>query len=120
MAGGARSKMVWRAAVSRKVKLPERLAWGQQEHDEVQVHSDLPCYIWADDDRIQYGDAKIAVLTAYRMIVPAGSDITLDDKVTAVQDRRGQAMFGELVAMEVVSRAEIPGSHIELVLNGVR
>ena len=120
IASSARSLMVYRAKVVRESSTGRRTSWGHTEDYRRTISESLPCYVWADDDKLTYGDYKVAVLTAYRMIAPIGADITLGDDVEEIKDKRGRLLFTEAVRMEVMGRTEIPGSHLSLVLNGVR
>jgi len=76
----------------------------------------LACYSWANTGKEIIDGDKTAVMTDRRMIVPLGTDIVEDDRITDVEDRLGVSIFPHLMRIEAVLRRE---DHIELTIEDV-
>lgn len=76
----------------------------------------MPCWLWVGGELEVMDARKVGVVSAIKMIVPRGTDITEKDRVTAVVDRRGTSMYpGVLTIAAVISRR----THLELELQAV-
>lgn len=54
--------------------------------------TDLPCRFWFEEGKTVIDGDKATELTIRMMIVPAGTDVTEDDRVLNVTDRLGASL----------------------------
>ena len=110
------SKMTMRATVQRNVPAgtdgfggPGAAVWGAHL-------ASLSCWVWTKAEREVIDNQKTAVLADHRMMVPRGTDITEDDRVTAVVDRNGGSIIANTMRIHGVIRRD---DHIECHLEEV-
>ena len=84
-----RSQMVHRATVERNVGVATDPFHAAVPNVVVVRAGDLPCYVQAKTARLIVDGAKGITLADYTMWAPLGSDVTAEDRVTQVVDRRG-------------------------------
>jgi len=73
----------------------------------------VACYAWAGTGRARrtsHGDEMTVVTDSPGMIVPSGTDITEDDRVNVIKDRRGTTLFGTMYIDAVLKRSD----HLEV------
>ena len=115
--GNARSKMVMRAAVERdgasgtdSFGHPNAASWATSI-------AALACWVWTPSEREVIDGEKTATLGSHKMIVPRGTDITEDDRITAITDRRAATIIGNTMRiLSVVDRSD----HIALDIEELR
>lgn len=114
----ARPAMRYRATIERDVNLDQGATndWGDAGEPDWRTHIEgLPCMAWFTAGR-ETQDTRIAVTEDRRMIVPLGSDVTENDRVAKITDRRGvETIFEGEAAIEHVGRRR---DHIEIMLEG--
>lgn len=76
----------------------------------------VQCWAWSTTRREQIGTEKNAVLEDLRMIVPLNTDITENDRIASIKDRRDRVKFGGPLRIEAVVRRV---THLEVVLDKV-
>jgi len=62
----------------------------------VTVADELPCYVWEAGNRIDYGTGVVEIGTPM-MLVPLDTELTIDDRILSVIDRRGNELFGMMI-----------------------
>jgi hypothetical protein len=62
------------------------------------------CWSWAEKEREVIDGTKSVLLADHKMIVPLGTDITEDDRVTAIQDRLGANIIANTMRIHSVLR----------------
>jgi hypothetical protein len=92
---GARATMRERATIQRDAsQAAESGRRGQKPEPDWQDHlTAVPCHVWFNAGREIVGTDN-AVVEDRRMLVPKGTDVTESDRVSAVTDRRGNALEG--------------------------
>lgn len=75
----------------------------------------LPCWLYSRTEREVTGE-KSAVIEDLRLMVPKGTDVTEKDRISAVVDRRGQAIRPGVLVIEAVVRRR---DHLELDVRGI-
>jgi hypothetical protein len=107
--------MTMRAALERNTNaaLDE---YGQPGPPNWTALATVPAWWWTVAEREVSGPDKTAVFEDARMIVPRGTDVTEQDRVAAVRDRRDVLVrAGPLRIESVVSHRD----HLELVLQAL-
>lgn len=77
------------------------------------LHASLACRAWVVSEREVIDSDKTAVLASRRIIIPKGTDIREDDRITVIQDRAGVSLVGN--TMQVTARME-RRDHIQLLV----
>ena len=113
----ARAKMTMRAAVQRDGASGTD-GFGQPNAASWASHlSSLACWVWTPSEREVVDGAKTATIGSHKMIVPRGTDITEDDRITAITDRRASTIIGNTMRiLSVVDR----GNHLALDIEELR
>lgn len=118
----ARSRMTMRVTFERNFsQLPARNTdvdgFGQKLSDWSELCT-VPCWAWAGASggkSTTVGDARTITMDSPGMIVPLHTDVTTQDRVQAVFDKAGMALFGIMGIDAVKPRL----THIELTLRAV-
>lgn len=81
--------------------------WGNDQAPAWSDHLvDLPCRFWFEEGRtIKDGDQQIE-LTKRKLVVPDFTDITEDDRVFNVRDRRGRELADGPMRVDSVGRRD--------------
>lgn len=66
---------------------------------------EMPCRIFNTGDRINYGTG-IYTTNTLTMLVPLASEITIDNRVLSVIDRRGEELHGKMTIESIVRRED--------------
>lgn len=74
------------------------------------LESDVPCYVWAEAARKMISDTQTVTLDHPGAIVPLGTDITEEDRLASITDRRGTQLFPLFYVDAVMRRKD----HLEL------
>jgi len=77
------------------------------------LHASLPCRAWVVSEREIIDGNKTAVLASHRIIIPKGTDIRENDRITVIQDRAGSSLVGN--TMQITARMERL-DHIQLLV----
>jgi len=80
--------------------------YGHKGPSDWQVVNTIPCYCWAGNPSTNFGDVVVAETGQPQMIVPKNIDIQNTDRVSAVRDRRGNELFGQMFVDSVARRAD--------------
>jgi len=112
----ARSRMTMRATVQRNVPAgtdgfggPGAAVWGAHI-------ASLACWAYTGREREIIDGDKTVVLADHKMMVPLGTDITEDDRVTAIKDRLAVDIIGNTMRIHSVIRRT---DHIQVSLEEV-
>ena len=76
----------------------------------------LPCWVYTKGEREIVDGTKTAILADHKMLVPIGTDITEDDRVTAIKDRLAANIIANTMRIHAVIRR---ATHLECQLEGV-
>lgn len=113
-----RSWMVHRATIERNGNLAPD-AYGQPDAPAWYPHlTQQACYFWQPST--QWGEQmgeRNADIYAHRMIVPKGTDVTEEDRVNGVADRKGSEITAGVFDIKQVVRKP---NHLLLVLEAVQ
>lgn len=90
----ARNAMVHRCNVERDASLDTQTSpWGGDPPPDWDLHlTDLHCRFWFDSGQTKYDGQKQVEITTRKLVVPLGTDITEDDRIVSVRDRRGRVV----------------------------
>tara|TARA_R100000789_G_scaffold1291_3_gene4266 strand:- start:83 stop:427 length:345 start_codon:yes stop_codon:yes gene_type:complete len=87
-----RGAMVYRATVERDTETgtdsygnPLPPSWGS--------HITLPCRVYNDGKTMIVDGGKTATVEVLRMSFPLDKDVTEDDRITAITDRKGTSLY---------------------------
>lgn len=81
----------------------------------VQHIASLACWLYTQAKQEVIDAEKNAVVEDIRMLVPRGTDITEQDRINGVVDRRGTSIRAGIMSIRAVINRR---SHLELVLEG--
>ena len=99
--------------VERNANVGTDNGWGNPEPpDWVTQIEDLPCRAWTGSHITRAHQGTIVVVTEVNMLVPLGTDVTVDDRVVAVTSRGETIFAGPLAVHAVLVRRD----HLELIL----
>ena len=100
----ARARMTMRATVQRDSATGSD-GWGQPNAVSWAAHlPSLACWYWTKDEREVIDGVKTAILANHTMMVPLGTDITEDDRVTAIKDRLAGNLISNAMRVHAVFR----------------
>ena len=91
----ARSRMTMRATVQRNGASADGYgskgppAWAD-------LGDPVPCYAWHGTSRRSFGVPIEIGIVRGSMFVPLGTDITKNDRISTIKDRRGTEIFGRM------------------------
>lgn len=112
----ARSRMTQRALVQRHTSpglddydMPLPGTWAQHL-------AAMPCFLYGTTEREAVSEERTAVVTKLKMMAPISADVTEQDRISGVVDRRGTVIESGLLHVEVVLRKQ---THAELTLSRV-
>ena len=77
------------------------------------LHRSLPCRAWVVREREVIDSNKTAALASHRIIIPKGTDIRENDRITVIEDRAGTSLVGN--TMQITARMERL-DHIQLLV----
>jgi hypothetical protein len=111
-----RQRMVHRALVERATYTTD--AYGQPVPTWATQVASQPCYFWepSSSQRGEQMGERNADIYSHRLVVPQGTDITEEDRVNGVTDRRGTVITAALFNITQVVRKP---DHLLLVLEVV-
>lgn len=93
-------------------------AWGNDDPASWQSHlTSLPCRFWFDGTETVIDGVKGTEVTTRKLIVPAGTDITEDDRIVSVKDRLGVELADGPMRIDSVGHRS---GHIVVTLVDVR
>lgn len=114
--GNARGRMTMRAVVNRLTATgtnPDRHPTGTRA-DLVDA---VPCWLYSEQEQEYRGDEVNVARELLRLLVPVAGDVTEQDEITRVEDRRGEVIAAG--PFKVLADRRIAQSHRELVLEAV-
>ena len=113
-----RQRMRHRAIIERNGNLTPD-AYGQPDVPIWYVHvGGAPCYFWEPSaQRGEIAGERNADIYAHRLLLPLGVDITEEDRVNGVTDRRGQTISDGVFGITQIVRKP---DHLLLVLETVQ
>ncbi len=82
--------MTQRTLVERQTEPPATNAYGEETPVWTAHLEELACWIYTRSEIGQLGSEKTLIVEEDRMIVPAGTDVTVRDRVNGVTDRIGR------------------------------
>ncbi len=92
--------------------------WGNDSPANWQAHlTSLPCRFWFDGVQTVVDGIKSTEVTTRKLIVPAGTDITEDDRIVSVKNRLGVELADGPMRIDSVGHRS---GHIVLTLVDVR
>lgn len=71
----------------------------------VTVAEELPCYVWEMNDRLIMSSGKMQIGSPM-MITKKDADISIDDRIISIIDRRGTELFTMLQIEAVYNRKD--------------
>lgn len=112
----ARSRMKQRALVQRYTPgLPDD--YGNPLPGTWATHiAALACWLYGSTEREAVAEERTAVVTALKMMIPLSADVTEQDRISTVVDRRGTVIEPGLLHIETILYRR---SHRELTLSRV-
>lgn len=66
------------------------------------LYAALACRAWVVAEKEVIDSDKTAVLVSHRIIIPKGTDIREDDRITVIQDRAGTSLVGNTMQVTAV------------------
>lgn len=105
--------MTMRAELLRRQSGGAKDGYGHRAAADYDDLATVPCYAWVGAAKVAAPDLKIAVVEDRRMIVPLDTDVTTDDRVKRVTDRRGNVIFSGVSAVDTIIRRP---DHLEIAL----
>ena len=109
----ARSRMTQRALVQRHTS-PGTDDYGNPLPGTWATHlTAMACFLYGTTEREAVADERTAVVTSLKMMAPVSADVTEQDRISGVTDRRGRVIESGLLHVEVVLRKQ---THNELTL----
>lgn len=72
--------------------------------------TNVACYVWSRKRRNEIGDKMMSVVEEPGMVAPLSTDVTEDDRILTVTDRRGNQLFDTMYINSVARRKR----HLEL------
>lgn len=113
----SRVGMRHRCTIERKTS-PGPDGWGGPKAGEWAEHlTGLPCNAWSEAAREPVDDDRTAAFEDRRLSVPLGTDVTEEDRVLVVTDRRGRTVMGGPMGIEGILTT---GDHLELIVQVIR
>ena len=107
----ARLRMTMRCATTRQTPTGPSDDYGQEITAKTAVLSDQPCYWQVQSDRFLADGNKVMASGLHTLWLPRGTDITEQDMVINVNDRRGRALLAfRLRVVAAVNRE----THVEV------
>lgn len=100
---GAKQKMTMRVTIERLHDKKD--PYGHPGTDWRVYHSEIPCYVWESGDRKVY-ETSIVEAGSPMMIIGKSTDLTIDDRVRNIIDRRGVELYGIMTIDSVISRKD--------------
>jgi hypothetical protein len=111
---GSRANLTHRCTIQRDEA--EADDWGNPGPADWQTHlEDVRCRFWVPTGQDIAAGTTVTAVDDARLIVPLGTDVTTNDRVSAVTARSAVLVPGPLTIRAVLPRAD----HIELVLKRV-
>ena len=97
--------MTMRATVERDVAGQQTDDFGTPITTVTTVYSALPCYAWARgaDENTTLDGKKIATIGDFVLVAGPGSTLHPRDRVTGIVDADGDAVFGDLGRLRIMS-----------------
>lgn len=81
--------------------------WGGDPAPDWQTHLDeLHCRFWFESGQTIYDGTKAVELTTRKLIVPWGTDITEDDRIVSVRDRRNRELADGPMRVDTVGNRD--------------
>lgn len=77
----------------------------------------LACWLYGSTEREAVSEETTAVVTDLKLMVPVSADVTEQDRIAGITDRRGQTVHAGLLGIETVERKR---SHKQLTLSQVQ
>ena len=112
----ARSRMTQRALVERQTHGAEDDS-GNPGPPTWSTHlAAMPCWLYGSAEREAVGAEATAVVTDLKLLAPLRSDVTEQDRINGVVDRRSEVVEAGLLHIETVLRKR---THLELSLSRV-
>lgn len=103
----ARARMIHRCQIERDAAWGTEIAPGHWADPDWRTHLvQLPCYFWAEPSqgRVQTAE-RLAILWAYRLLVPAGIDVAERDRIVQITNRNRRLVHqGALVITQIIQR----------------
>lgn len=99
--------MTMRVTIERNFAEPGE--YGEKGEDWKILYTEIPCNFWEGEDRKNY-QTHIVESGVPTMVLHKGTDVTIDDRIINVIDRRGRELSGKMTIESVVSRID----HVEL------
>jgi len=100
---GAKQKMTMRVTIERL--RDKKDPYGQPGADWRVYHSEIPCYVWETGDRKITG-TSIVEAGSPMMIIGKSIDVTMDDRIQNVIDRRGNELYGIMTIDSIIKRKD--------------
>jgi hypothetical protein len=100
---GISQKMTMRVTIERQGNYTD--PYGGKSNLWTTLHSEIPCFVWESENRMNYQTHIVESGTPY-MVLHKGTDITVDDKIVSVLDRKGNQLFGKIGIESVVKLKE--------------
>ena len=110
-----RSFMTHRCDTERAVESAQCDPSGHPVTEIRDINTALPCYWQVRTERLILDGGKAAAIAMHNML-PLGSDLQEQDRVTRIYDRRDQTLKSETMRVLTMIRRE---SHLELALEEV-
>lgn len=115
---GARQRMTMRCTIQRNESIGVD-GYGNPAAPEWHDHLlSLACYVWYDRGKARktkHEDKTSITLNLAHMICPMDTDITNDDRITTITDRKYIELFGAFTIDSAIKRRD----HIELILEEI-
>ena len=105
-----RTRLTMRAFIQRNSTPANDDGYGQPSPAVWDDLSTAPCYAWVTTGDVKHGEEVSLDASRYRAILPAGTDVTSDDRLEKVEDRIGTEKFGVLYIDAILQRRD----HLEL------
>ena len=104
-----RTRLTMRAFIQRNTVTPDD-GYGQPSPASWTALSTTACYAWVTTGDAKHNAEVSLDASRYRAILPAGTDVTSDDRLEKVEDRIGTEKFGVLYIDAILQRRD----HLEL------
>lgn len=112
----ARSRMTQRALVERFTAGPDDDSGNPTPGTWAEHLAAMPCWLFGSTEREAVTEDTTAVVTDLKVLAPISVDVTEQDRINGVVDRRGSVVEAGLLHIETVLRKR---THLQLTVSRV-